>query len=261
MRRRQDPSEECDDGNQHDGDECTNACTAAKCGDNVVLLGIEECDDGNQIDTDACPSLCKSAVCGDTFLHERIEDCDDGNIVDNDICSNTCKDNPKRVFVTSQMYTGNLGGLAGADQKCQQLAVSAGLLGTYMAWLSDDTGSPSTRMNKANIPYVLVNGTKVANNWDDLIDGDLLAALNLTETGGAVPAGNTKCGGDGAKTVWSNTDIHGNLFSHIDSCTNWTSTNGQSHWGGADQIGPYWTEWCNGTPGCDRLSPIYCVQQ
>ena len=190
-----------------------------------------------------------------------MEDCDDSNIVDNDLCNNTCKENPKRVFVTSQMYTGNLGGLVGADQKCQQLAVSAGLLGTYMAWLSDDTGSPSSRMNKANVPYVLVNGTKIANNWDDLIDGDLLSGLNLTETGGAAPVGNTVCNGGGERTVWSSTGIHGDLWLPNNSCTNWTANTGMAHWGNADQTGPGWTESCNGVPGCSQLSPVYCVQQ
>ena len=41
------------------------------------------------------------------------------------------------VFVTSQTFTGNLGGIAGADQKCQDLADAAGLPGIYKAWLAD----------------------------------------------------------------------------------------------------------------------------
>lgn len=59
----------------------------------------------------------------------------------NVICSN------KTVFVTSQTYTGNLGGLAGADAQCNLLAKAAGLEGSYLAWLSDATESPSTRFN------------------------------------------------------------------------------------------------------------------
>ena len=34
---------------------------------------------------------------------------------------------PNIVFVTSTTYDGNLGGLAGADQKCQDCAEAAGL--------------------------------------------------------------------------------------------------------------------------------------
>ena len=39
--------EECDDGNDVDTDECTNACTIAVCGDGVVGLD-EVCDDGGR---------------------------------------------------------------------------------------------------------------------------------------------------------------------------------------------------------------------
>src|SRR5207248_2675590 len=65
-------------------------------------------------------------------------------------CGHACKANEtctgsacvvmvnKRVFVTSVMYDGNLGGLAGADAKCQARATAASLSGTYKAWLSDD---------------------------------------------------------------------------------------------------------------------------
>ena len=44
---------------------------------------------------------------------------------------------PKTVFVSSQTYDGNLGGLAGADAKCQGLADAAGLKGTFKALLLD----------------------------------------------------------------------------------------------------------------------------
>ena len=42
------------------------------------------------------------------------------------------------IFPTSQLFDGNLGGLSGADEKCDQAASDAGLpsTGTYTAWLS-----------------------------------------------------------------------------------------------------------------------------
>src|SRR5687768_3468798 len=71
---------------------------------------------------------------------------------------------PCLVFATSQKFTGNLGGVAGADRKCQDLATApgVGLPGTYMAWLSDSTNSPFTRFVKSPGPYQLVTGEKVA---------------------------------------------------------------------------------------------------
>jgi Protein of unknown function (DUF1554) len=62
------------------------------------------------------------------------------------------------VFVTSQGFNGNLGGLAGADTKCQALADTAGLGGTYKAWLSDSTTDARNRLTQATVPYRLVDG-------------------------------------------------------------------------------------------------------
>src|SRR5262245_3061033 len=45
---------------------------------------------------------------------------------------------PRRVFVTSAIYPGNIGGLMGADAKCQTSADAAMLGGSWRAWLSQD---------------------------------------------------------------------------------------------------------------------------
>ena len=250
--------EECDDANDVDTDECTNMCTAAACGDAIVQEGVEECDDGNDDDTDECTSLCLPASCGDTFVQAGVEECDDGNNTDGDGCTADCKSENKIAFVTSETYTGNLGGLAGADAKCQALAQAAGLPGTYMAWVSDANNSPSTRFTKSNTPYVRVDGVVIANNWNDLVDGTLLAPLNKTESNGAVPLGNTSCAGGGFPTTWSGTSTNGT--SQGSFCGNWTNTNGGSRWGRADQTNSSWTQWCSGGL-CSWISPIMCFQQ
>jgi cysteine-rich repeat protein len=55
------PGEECDDGNQFDGDGCSAFCLVEApqpvCGNGVVEAG-EGCDDGNIIDGDGCSALC-----------------------------------------------------------------------------------------------------------------------------------------------------------------------------------------------------------
>ena len=78
---------------------------------------------------------------------------------------------PCRVFVTSTEYGGIIGGLTGADTICQQLAEASNLSGTYKAWLSDSTDSPSTRFVRSTGPYQLVDGTRIAANWTSLTDG------------------------------------------------------------------------------------------
>ena len=83
-----DLGEACDDGNVSDDDDCSSDCQLASCGDGVVQAG-EECDDGNAVETDACIN-CLDARCGDGFVQEGSEECDDANAVDTDACTSVC---------------------------------------------------------------------------------------------------------------------------------------------------------------------------
>jgi len=86
--------EECDDGNNIDGDGCQGNCLNPFCGDGIVDLG-ETCDppgvpqppSGND-----CRGDC--TFCGD-FIVDPGEDCDDGNNTDGDGCENDCTDTPQ----------------------------------------------------------------------------------------------------------------------------------------------------------------------
>lgn len=82
--------EACDDGNPSNDDGCLATCVAASCGDGFVYVGTEGCDDANLVDTDACPSTCIPASCGDGFVHEGLEQCDDGGALGGDGCGATC---------------------------------------------------------------------------------------------------------------------------------------------------------------------------
>jgi cysteine-rich repeat protein len=91
-----DPGEACDDGNKEDQDDCTNACTAAACGDGILnTKGAtpEACDDGPMNgDTAACLSTCEPASCGDGLVQAGVEGCDDGDKNgDTAACLPTCK--------------------------------------------------------------------------------------------------------------------------------------------------------------------------
>ena len=55
--------------------------------------------------------------------------------------------NIKRFFQTAQIYNGNLGGLSGADAKCQIEAVNRGYDGTWKALLGDTSTTGLSRIN------------------------------------------------------------------------------------------------------------------
>lgn len=67
----------------------SSICHVASCGDGVVDTN-EQCDDGNNVDGDGCSSTCTvEAFCGDGTL-DPTEQCDDGNNQSGDGCSSTC---------------------------------------------------------------------------------------------------------------------------------------------------------------------------
>lgn len=123
----------------------------------------------------------------------------------------------KKVFVTKNLYNGNLGGLTGADQKCQSAATTANLGGTWKAWLSSSTVSASSRLTHHTGPYVILSGAVIAKNWTDLTDGTLASPINVTESREVLSSGQNG--------VWTNTDASGNIpTSNNASCNDWTSS-------------------------------------
>ena len=246
----QEGSEACDDGNQDDTDACLGTCEAASCGDGLVRADVEDCDDANSENTDACLNTCKAASCGDGFVQAEVEACDDKNAVNDDACSDDCQA-PRRIFVTSTSSKGNLGGLAGADLKCQTLAESAQLGGTFVAWLSDDTGSPTTRLDTGFTgAYKLVDATVIASaGWADLTDGTLAHAIDRDEKGGDASD----------ELLWSNT-THTGAKIGTDSCKGWTSLalNDNGRLGSSSAVNGQWSDALPSS--CSATSRLYCVE-
>lgn len=95
---------------------------------------------------------------------------------------------PNLIFASSGIYTGTLGGLAGADMKCQAHATAASLPGTYVADLSSISGN-----NPINAPsrvgtasgWVRVDGVPVMNSITQFTSG-LFNPVLLMETGASV---------------------------------------------------------------------------
>jgi hypothetical protein len=156
------------------------------------------------------------------------------------------------VFVTSALYNGNLGGIAGADAKCMTRAAAAGLPGTFRAWISTTTTSPSATFTHYTLPYKLVDGTTIANNWADLTDGTLLARINKTETGAPV---------SNESAVWTNTKANGSQEGGTYDCSGWTTTSGQGYTGVTEEADSNWTSWVYGQYACSVTIPLYCFQQ
>jgi hypothetical protein len=269
-----DPGEECEPGHVCDG---TGNC-AVSCQNK---LNVAACD-GVCTDTSIHPEHCGGCGNACTAGVGEVFDCVDGTCVTWCVCSiagvaecapaELCGPH-KKVFVSSAVYTGDMGGLAGADEKCNSLAAAAGLTGTYKAWLSDATESPSTRFAKAAVPYLLVDGTLIAKNWDALTNDDkpLESAIDRTEWGESPPDGDKpSCAGRPVLTVTSRTGRYryADMSPAPEPCDNWTSSSSATlsllSWGNWSGTGSAWTRICSSTAptnGCEYANPIYCFEQ
>jgi hypothetical protein len=188
---------------------------------------------------------------GDAAPDEDVADVT--RIVDAAVCApGACK----RVFVSSNVpaSSAKLGGIAGGDTFCQTAANDAKLGGTWKAWLSDATGSPSVRFTHSTVPYMLLDGNVVAADWTALTKPMIAHTINVTETGLVY---------DGANVleVWTGT-TSGGVYSGS-SCANWTNDTGSTPYatvGLSNQTGIGWTEqflqFCNRT-----TMHLYCFEQ
>jgi hypothetical protein len=173
----------------------------------------------------------------------------------------------KNVFITAAAYSGNLGGLAGADAKCQAHANNAGLTGIYKAWLSDATGSPSTRFSQTGGPFVLAKrNLVVASTWAEFASSVHQRNLDSDENGSTLlPLGTGTCAASTAgRQFWSNTAPGGQVGFSL-SCANWTTSVDSSPdgpvVGRTDLASAGWNGWCHGPGICSSVSPLLCVQQ
>lgn len=189
--------------------------------------------------------------CGNGILEEnRGEECDDGN-GDAISCDENCQFVERRVFLTSIGYSGALGGLEGADGKCQELANGAMLQADFQAWLSTQDGSPSTRFGDDLFAgqYVRIDGIVVANGWEGLTSGDLQNPINVDEK---------KKLWENGLGVWTNTEINGTSLSDKD-CMDWLVGLEPSVTGLSTAKDSTWTN-NSDMQVCSGSKRLYCIE-
>ena len=164
--------------------------------------------------------------------------------------------------MTSVDYTGGeIGGVEGADLKCQGLALAAGFdnASAFKAYISDASSSPVSAFVKSAIPYVLASGVRVASNWNELILKGPIPGITLTDKGETLVT----------RRVWTGTTPSGNKFPE-QTCQNWTSIDPdeKGRTGRTDVEAEQMQQWLDGKQwvsefslGCYLPARLYCVEQ
>lgn len=154
---------------------------------------------------------------------------------------------PLKAFVSSAIVNGGLGGVAGADKICSDLAKAQGLAGTYVAWISTAGVNAIDRIT-ANGPWQRVDGQVVAQTKAQLATAALTTALRRDEKGQTPP--------DAEDRVWTATGPDGKFVGGSD-CAGWTGA-GSGRVGEADDTNGDWTSLED--EACSEVNRVYCFQ-
>jgi hypothetical protein len=143
---------------------------------------------------------------------------------------------PMSFFVTSAPPgTGNLGGIAGADQICQNLAAAVGAGNkTWHAYLSQEArggvGAVNARGRIGQGPWYNAKGQLIANNVADLHGDNQRDRSTLKQSTALTEKGEMVTGGGGAPgtnqhDIMTGSDSGGRAFADgtDHTCNNWTS--------------------------------------
>ena len=151
------------------------------------------------------------------------------------------------IFVTEELFTGDLGGKLGADRACSAAAEVANLEGQWIALLSTSTSSALDYITAAFEGYGIfynIKGEEIATSIEDLFDSAITNAVGYDENGNP-----------STSIVWTGSDTLGEATLY--TCDDWSGT-ASGFFGNSDQANGYWLS--HDTTGCSASAALYCVR-
>lgn len=200
---------------------------------------IIACGDSTEAD---CPEGTEGCACASASCDAGLICADDG------VCRAAGE---RRVFVTSQTFTGSLStaetvGVDAADRLCNAAASAAGLAGSFRAWLSSDEVDAIDRLRDTG-PWRVVGSDRVAFANRRAMEGMPEVAIDRTEGGTLI---------GGSNLVWTGTGVGGRAR---ETCGGFSSTSVSATMGFAFATGAEWTE--AETRACNIQARLYCFEQ
>lgn len=228
---------QCGGTDCNDADPSINSSAAEVCDGE----GVDEDCNPETVDEDSFGSWNHCTACGDSCAAQQA--CESGACVA-----------ARRVFLSSSTHDGDLGGALGGDSICQELADAAQLGGIWRAYLID-THNGLNRHAQVNVPYIRLDGVRVADGWGDLADGSVQATISIDEWGRGA-------GGN----AWTGMGEVGGNSNGDNDCADWTFAgsgclDGEScgYAGETNQTNEHWDGFF--VFHCSSQRRLYCIEQ
>jgi hypothetical protein len=159
-------------------------------------------------------------------------------------------DTANYVFVTAMAFTGDLGGIDGADAICNDAAQFAALAGTYRAWLSTGTVDAIDRIADAR-GWVRPDGLPFADRPSDIAAGKVYYPPVVTEAETFPPV----------REVWTSTTADGRFNRSTGDCDGWSSDDGELTGGNGTSVGGpvAFTDNRGAVASCDTPRSLLCL--
>lgn len=214
-----------------------------KCSTTNAVIGATGCLEG----------LCFSSECQPGFF--------DSVHPPGDVPDDGCESVGKRIFLSGWLGAGGaVGGLNGADMKCQMAGAALNPNGTFKAFLSDSTTNAADRLAHNTGPYFLPDpmmiqnfGMRVAGSWDELVAGGgvfLEHPIDTTEFGYPIPGGR----------AWTGSNANG--LKQGPFCTDWTQFGtAQGTAGDANDVDLDWAALPTPVACSQDDLHLYCIEQ
>ena len=167
------------------------------------------------------------------------------------------------VFVTSESFAGGdaggfLGGLAGAEAKCNVAAAASSRLELrgrkFVAWLSTTAGGDANvRLVNGSRPYKRVDGVRLADDFKGIVSGMLQNAISRDENNSPVIGG----------VVWTGTGAAGLVAgSGSGTCGDWSDASDATPTitGDPTSLSTGWTN-ATGNTKCHATARLYCFEK
>lgn len=161
-------------------------------------------------------------------------------------------DGAKRMFASSALVNGNLGGLTGADALCTTWANAAALGGSWKAFLSATGVNAVDRIPEVGPWYNVNRQQKIFNNKTGF-------------TVGAISAIRTEYGATASGDAWTGTKADGTA-NGTNNCGNWASSVASTYAsvgtpGAGLENGTGWMAKAGNIPACNNTQRVYCFEQ